>query len=31
MAELRIKHHNLFCTLFGDSSRLRDFVSQADT
>jgi len=29
-AELRIKHHHHFRTLFSGSSRLRDFASQAD-
>ncbi len=31
LADLRIKHHHLFRTLFSGSSRLRDFINQPDT
>jgi len=30
LANLRVKHHHLFCTPSSSSNRLRDFVSHAD-
>jgi len=31
LANLRVKHHQLFCSSPGSSNRLNDFISQADT
>jgi len=31
LADLRIKHHHLFCSLFSGTNRLRDTVGPPDT